>query len=39
MGSENNGMLVDGRVPGPRQAAEEAVWSAAVREWATDETA
>ena len=33
MGSEINGLVVDDRVPGPRQAAEKAVWSAAVREW------
>ena len=39
VGSENNRLLLDGRVPGPRQAAEEAVGSTAVREWATDETA
>ena len=33
MGSEINGLVVDDRVPGPRQAAEAAVWLAAVREW------
>ena len=33
MGSEISGLVVDNRVPGPRQAAEKAVWSATVREW------
>jgi hypothetical protein len=33
VGSEINGLVVDDRVPGPRQAAEKAVWSVAVREW------
>jgi hypothetical protein len=33
VGSEINGLVVDDQVPGPRQAAEKAVWSAVAREW------
>lgn len=37
MVGKNGGMFIDGGVPGPRQAAELALLSAAVREWVAGE--